>query len=159
MKKIIINILIVIILVIFQVGLIPALPYPLNNFPLVLGWLIFLAVILDFKSALGQVLGIGFLLEIFSVYPYGLLMASLFLIIVLIRWLFNQFFTNRSYYSLLFLGFIGIIFYQLLILSGSWLFYALNFSVVNNGFNLQYLYGLLWQVVLNLVWLTIIWLI
>lgn len=146
----IINIGLIIFLVLLQVGFFSALPYPINNFNLLLSLIIFTTVVLNFELALWYALGAGILIEMFSVYPYGVILISFFITAVLINWLFQHFFTNRSLYSLMVLSVIGIFFYNLLLLILNYSLYFLKLNIIDIEFNRFYFYHFLWQLGLNL---------
>lgn len=78
--------------------------------------LIFLLLLLFLgrsSLALWLILPIGFLLELFSAAPFGLLIASFLIAIGLARLLFNYFFTNRSLPALLALCLCGTLIHYL----------------------------------------------
>lgn len=129
----------------------------MNNFNLILSLLIFLTVVISFRISLWYALGTGLLLEMFSAYPYGLIIISLFLTVVLIDWLLNHFLTNRSYYSLLLLGLIGLIFYYLLLFGFGYLLNLLKISIIDEEFSRHYFNNLFWQAIINSVGLTLAW--
>ncbi|MFH1225974.1 MAG: hypothetical protein V1684_01640 [bacterium] len=134
-----------------QIGFLSAWPPPAGNFNLALCLVIFMAVVLDSRLAFWYALGLGVGLEIFSLYPYGLILAGLILVVFLINWLFSHFFTNRSFYSLMALGLVGVNFYYAWLLTGGTLAYLLKIISVGPELNRFYLLNLLWQNVLQLI--------
>lgn len=157
MNKVIVSIILIILLTAIQVGFISSLAVPLSRLNLILCWLAFVVLVFDFNIAIWQAMGFGILLEMFSVYPYSLILLSLLLTIMALRFLFTHLFTNRSYYSLVSLGVIAIAVYNFLILGGGWLLYILKISAISQELSWQYLESILWQVVFNLICLTVIW--
>ena len=69
---------------------------------------------------------IGFFLELFSAAPFGLITISLLLSLAGANILFSYFFTNRSWPSLLVLGFCGTLIFRLI-------FYLLNLVITIKG--------------------------
>lgn len=114
MNKFTINFLWVIALGIIQVSFLTTWPLPVNSLNLILSVLIFLTVIIDYKQALWWAIGAGLFLELYSDIFFGIITLSLIITIIGINLLSNNFFTNRSLYSLVILGLAGTIFYNLI---------------------------------------------
>lgn len=151
MLKTFFNLSAVVSVVMIQIGFLSAWPAPAGNFNLALCLVIFMAVVLDSRTALWYALGLGAGLEIFSLYPYGLILTGLVLAVFLINWLFSHFFTNRSFYSLMALGLVGVNFYYAWLLAGGTLAYLLKIISVGPELGRFYLLNLLWQNVLQLI--------
>ena len=137
MTSFLLNLLAIFLVVIFQVSFISASPWPINNINLILCLVIFFAVLINYQKALWWAFGGGLLMELFSQNFFGLITLGLIITAVILNILFNNFFTNRSFYSLLILGVIGVIGYNLLktilgflliILGFKFNFYQLSFS-------------------------------
>ncbi len=150
MLKISLNLLAGVATILLQIGFLSAWPAPAGNFNLALGLIIFMAVVLDSRAALWYALGLGAGLEIFSLYPYGLILTGLVLAVFLINWLFSHFFTNRSIYSLMALGLVAVNFYYGWLLVGGTLAYFLKITGLGPELGQPYLLNLLWQNVLQL---------
>lgn len=147
-----VNLLAVIILVIIQISFLTTWLFPINSLNLILSLLIFLTIIINYEKALVWALGSGLFLEMFTVLPFGLTTMSLILTVISINFLFNNFFTNRSFYSLMILGLFGTLIYNLLI-------FLFNILLIIFGFNLfvsDFLINFVWQPILNLVILAVI---
>jgi cell shape-determining protein MreD len=147
--------LLVIATVILQVSFLTTWPSPINGLNLVLSLVIFLVIIMDQKSALVWALVGGFLLELFSGLPFGATSISLLLTVLLTDFLFKNFFTNRSLYSLLILGYLGSVCYHLsslTIITTILLISNQSFSLVYVGFFEM----LFWRPFLNMIILTVI---
>ena len=99
--KITTNLILIIGLAALQAGFISGLPGTASGLNLALVILIFILGFNSFNSALWWALGLGWLLEIFSFLPFGILLISLALTMVISDLLLNYFFTNRSLYSFL----------------------------------------------------------
>jgi rod shape-determining protein MreD len=103
--KIGINILAVAIIFVFQVSFLNSLPYfwGRGNLPLIS--IIFILAAFNFRTALWWALGFGLLLDVYSFGFFGVNVLSLLLVLAVIAYLLNNFFTNRSFYSFLVLVF------------------------------------------------------
>lgn len=124
MKKfitILIHIFIIFFLVAIEVSAISFFPRPFNNLGLVLPAIIYLAVVFNLNFALWWSVVAGFFLDIYSLLPFGAIMIALIITTFCAHRLFLKHFTNRSLYSLLFLGFLGTIIYKGIILGISFL--------------------------------------
>lgn len=104
-RKIIANSVLILAVTAVQLSLIDSLPSPWNNFNLILSALIYIFIAEESSTALIWLFGLGFLLDIFSFHPFGVYLLSLALSMLLVYSLLFGFFTNRSLYSLLALGF------------------------------------------------------
>lgn len=124
--------LIIILFSLFQTSFIAALPWPFDYFNLTLSILIFVAVILSYRQALWFALFSGLILDLFSSLYFGTLTASLLLTAIILDALFKNFFTNRSFYSLVILGLIGNAIYNLFLLIANFVFFI--FGAGNNLF-------------------------
>jgi hypothetical protein len=86
----------------------------------------------------------GLLLDVYSGLPFGVLTAVLFVVAVIVEILFINFFTNFSLYSLVSLGVIAAISYNILFLVVVGLLYFLGyFDFLPFG---DYSWKVLWQV-------------
>lgn len=154
MVNILTNLLAIIILGIIQVSFLTTWLFPINSLNLILSLVVFLTVIVSYERGLWWALGGGLFLELYYSSVFGLITLSLLLTVIGINFLFNNFFTNRSLYSLVILGFIGTIGYQLIILSFKLLVMIFGFSISFLGFNFWFQF--FWQPILNLIILGII---
>lgn len=145
-------------LLLVQVAIVPALPGALINLNAVLLVLVLTAVIYDFRLAFIYSLIWGFLLDLYSALPFGLMLVVLPLVIYCLHKIFNRLFTNKSFYGLLGLGVVGTAVYSLaiyfyLVLKLLWqtrdLALAQSLTVIS-GVNF------LWQLLLNLFFLIIL---
>ncbi|MFA6254521.1 MAG: hypothetical protein WC675_00620 [Patescibacteria group bacterium] len=152
MTKILVNLFSLVILGIIQVSFLTTWLPPISNLNLILSLVIFLTVIINYQKGLWWALGGGLFLELYSGLNFGVTTLSLILVVVEINFLFNNFFTNRSLYSLMILGFLGSLTYNLLVLIFSLV--ASAFGVFSLGINF-WLY-FFWPPILNLVILAII---
>lgn len=154
MLKILINFITLIVLGIIQVSFLSTWLFPINSLNLILSLVIFVTVIISFNKGLWWAFGLGIFLQLYSSLPFGLETLSLIFVVFAVNFLFTNIFTNRSLYSLLILGLIGTICYNLFIIVGYFLLIFLNFNVLAFKFDLWLLF--FWQTILNLIILTIV---
>jgi len=154
MINILINSIAIIVLGIIQVSFLTTWQFPVNSLNLILSLVIFLTVLVNYQRGLWWALGGGLFLELYSGYFFGLTTLSLLLTVIGINFLSNNFFTNRSFYSLVILGIIGTLGYSLTVLSFNFLVLIFGFTILHPGFNFWSQF--IWQPVLNLIILVII---
>lgn len=129
--KIITHIILIISLAVAQISLISGLPGSLGNLNLALVVLIFILGFSGFASAASWIIGLGFLLEIFSFLPFGAYLLSLSLTVIVANFLLNYFFTNRSLYSFLALTGLATIIYEAIINFFVFIFVETNSAVAS----------------------------
>lgn len=154
MISILVNLIFIIILGIIQVSFLTTWPLPISSLNLILSLVIFLTVIVNYQKGLWWAVGGGLFLELYTSLPFGIVISSLFLVALAINFLFNNFFTNRSLYSLLILGFIATIFYNLMVTVLKLIAAVFGFNIAISGFSFRLQF--IWQPFLNLLVLTII---
>lgn len=110
--KIIINSLLTLCLIIFELSFVSALPGGLNNISLILVVLVFVIGMTSLNTSLSWAILVGFILDIFSFSMFGVHLVSLFLVVLIINLLLTNFFTNRSLYTFLVLTFFATILYE-----------------------------------------------
>ena len=140
-----------------QVSFLTTWPDPIRSLNLILLLSVFIAIIFSYKSGLWYAFGSGLFLELYSSNGFGLIVLSLFLTVVGINMLFKNFFTNRSIYSLLLLGFIATVIYNIIFYILSFILVVLNLSQALLNFSFFNIF--FWQPLLNLLVLGIIFVI
>jgi cell shape-determining protein MreD len=153
MIKVITDMAIILIFSIVQVSFLTTWPVPISSLNLFLSLVIFIAVIINYHRSLLWAFVGGLFLELYSSLNFGITSLSLILTAILINFLFSNFFTNRSFYSLIILGFIGSVFYSLVIIFLGVAFGS-NISLTDFSFTFQFV----WQPFLNVLILGIIFL-
>ncbi len=149
-----------ILLVLFQTGFIATLPRPFNYFNLVLSILIFITVLLNFRQALWFALFSGLILDMFSFSGFGTMAVVLLLVAVILNFLFKNFFTNRSLYSLVILGFLGNAAYILFLLIFNFLFFIFGApDNLDKFLSRANIFGLLWQIIFSVSFLAVMFLV
>lgn len=154
--KIFTNLAIILALGMIQISFLSTWPKPISLFNLILILIIFLTLISRYQQGLWLAFGGGLFLDLFSFKIFGLTTLSLILTIILINFLFHNFFTNYSFYSLTILGVIGTLGYNLIVLitKSILIFFGVEaLPLFSGSMFLQYL---VWQLFLNLVILYVI---
>jgi len=154
MINVFINLISIIILGIIQVSFLAAWVPPVSSLNLILSLVIFLSVIMNYQKGLWWALGGGLFLELYAGSLFGFTTLSLILVVIGVNFLFNNFFTNRSLYSLLILGFIGTAAYNLIILFFNLLLIA--FGLLESSLEFSFWFQFFWQPIFNLLILFII---
>ena len=130
LSKIFVNLFLIVLLALVQISFINSLPKVASSLNLILIILIFLLILTNFKLALIWAVSLGYLLDLFSFYPFGIYLVSLSLTIVIAHFLLTNFFTNRSLYSFLALVAIATINYEIFINS---ITYLINLTSSNTS--------------------------
>lgn len=131
-----------------QTGFFPALRWPLNYFNLVLLVGIFMTFAVGYNKALIFVFISGIALDFFSYFPFGTMAIVAMITIFSVNAMLNNFFTNRSFYSLIFLGFLGNMTYIFCLFFLNLLFFLLDLTNSFDKFFVKTnLLGMLWQII------------
>lgn len=141
-------------MVLIQISFLTTWPVPISSLNIIFCLIIFLTVIFSYEKGLVFAMLTGLLLELYSALPFGQTTLSLLLSVVTINFLYNNFFTNRSLYSLAILGFIGTIIHNLILLflSAIFVIFGFKFSFAIYDFKLLYL----WEPLMNVLILMIV---
>ncbi len=99
--KVFLNSLLVLILVIFQISFVSALPGYFSNINILLIFLVYVLIISDIDTSLAYALAFGLLLDILSFYYFGVYLSGFVLSIIIVNFLLVNFFTNRSLHAFL----------------------------------------------------------
>lgn len=147
----------IIFIVSFQVSFLGNINKFLANFNIVLAVLVVLVSLVDYRNVLFFSLVSGFLMDVYSGLPFGIFMGSFFLMSVVLEILFLNFFTNHSYYSLISMGLISIIIYNIIFVAIRWMIYIIGAAdfLVGTGFWLDFLYQIIsiFLIITFLFWL------
>ncbi|MEK7167510.1 MAG: hypothetical protein AAB791_00730 [Patescibacteria group bacterium] len=115
------------------------LPFQFN---LIMVILIFLVLLANLKTVLAFTVLSGTVLDIYSGLPFGIFLFCFFLVFLVLYFLFTNFFTNRSFYTLISLGLIGILSYHI------FFFLISGFLYLAGGSNFSFS-GSYWLLVLS----------
>ena len=92
-----------------QLAIIPAAGDYLTGMNVVLTVLVFICVAYKFSLGVVYAFVLGFILDLYSVLPFGAILVSLLLTLYVIHQLSLHFLTNKSFYALIGLTFVAII--------------------------------------------------
>ncbi len=145
MKKNSILAISLLLILLFQIAFLNNFDYFLLNINIVIVAIIFLLNTVSFNKLLVIAILFGLVTDIFSSLPFGVFLATYCLTVFFIELLFLNFFTNNSFYSILILGIISILIFNLIFFSISGFLYLLNLSnfVVSYDFWIK----LVWQII------------
>lgn len=143
-SKNIFNILLVCGLIILQLAVEGNLNFFGGRINLALVILIILVNLAEFSWVVIFSVATGLLLDVYSGLPFGVLSVSLFLTGASLKALFLNFFTNFSFYSLLLLGLIAVVIYNLFFMAAIGLIYFVGLSDYLPG--TDYFFKIIWQI-------------
>ena len=118
-RLIIFNVIAALILIFVEQGFMTGLPFGLASLNLALLAIIFILVFTNLRIAFYWAIGLGFLLDLFTFYPFGSHLFSFSLTLLMSYLLLEKFFTNRSLYSFLALVLAASVFYQIFLLASA----------------------------------------
>lgn len=148
--KIILHLFLVFLAVTIEVGVFKKMIFPFNQITIILPAVIYLMMIFNLNHALWWVIAGGFFLDLFSVLPFGSSTVALAIAVVATHKLFIRFFTNRSFYSLVFLTILGTIIYKCVTICLSLVPIILGDGIQFFYFNLYFFKNFLALVVANI---------
>lgn len=137
-------------LVICQISFLNNLPPPWSYLNLLLGFLLFLAIISQ-RSFCWWAIFIGLFLDLFSPLPFGFHLLTFCLLGIILNFLFLNFFTNQSLYSLLALATIGFLLYHSASILVTSFFYSAGVSNLTVIFRAAAFLNIFWQYLTNLL--------
>ena len=144
-------------LIFLQLLALSILPYPFNQLKLPLAIVLWFLVVVGSRGALLLSLAAGFLLELFSVTPFGFGLAAFCISIVIVQFLFSRIFTNRSVPLIFLNSLIGVSVYHLL------LFFCLAvyawITGETNWLGLIFLKNAAWSIFLSAIFTTLLYVI
>ncbi len=103
-----------IVLIAFSIGTSYLLPQPFSNINIIFLILIIIMMARDSGLVVWISFFIHFFIELYSSTPFGLILFSGTIGILIIYWLYKNFFTNRSWYSAMTLSILALLLYRLL---------------------------------------------
>jgi hypothetical protein len=154
--KIIGGILLLILLVLFQLSFISSLSEPWNNFNLIFIILFSLTLLVSYQLGFWSAVISGLIFEIYSPFIFGGIFIPLILVVIILNFLFNLLFTNRSLYSLLILSSCGLIIFYFLNYLYLSLTYRLDVSFLDIQLDNYYVASLAWQLFFVLIGLILV---
>lgn len=146
-------VLLALILVIVQFSLISAFNHPFNSINILVVMLVLSFLIVSKEKVYLLALSAGWFMDIFSFHPFGSTTLSLLLSALLTYFVLENFLTNRSLYSFLFLAIVAIIADSILrytlIIVFSWPSQQLSLFFLENSF----WSSLLWSLIFALLFI------
>ena len=103
------------VLVFLQLVVLSILPFPFNQLKLPLAMLLWFLAVVGSRGVLLLSLASGFLLELFSVTPFGFGIMALSAAIIVVQFLLSRVFTNRSVPIIFLNSFIGVFMYTMVL--------------------------------------------
>lgn len=89
-----------------------SLPFPLNTINILFAVLIVYMIVSESGVIVWMAFFTHLCIELYSVTPFGIILASSTLSLLFTFWMFQYVFTNRSWYSAIFLTFISLLLYR-----------------------------------------------
>jgi hypothetical protein len=147
--KIFFYILLIILASIFQMSFLSHFDF-LKNINLVLIIIIFTTATNYPLSLIGAITG-GFLLDIYSSFQFSSSIISLILTAIIIKNIFNNYFSKHHFFTYPVIGFIGVLSYNFIIAILINFFYWIRINEFNFVLNKVYFISLIWQIILNII--------
>ena len=140
-----------------QISLLPTLPGVYKNLNIVVVVLVFTCVVYRFYLGVVYGLFVGFVLDLYSVLPFGVIIISLMITLFIVYNIFEHLLTNKSFYTLIGLSILATLLYSFILFGFR---AAVYFSMTKDlgsvqNFGAFYVNDLLWQLLFNVV-LTIV---
>lgn len=148
--KLIINVVLAAIAIIIQIGLISALPGLFKEINILLILLVFILSLGGFRLAFWWALGAGIVINIYYFIPFGIVIISIMVAIIVTNFLLTNFFTNRSLYSFLFLTLIALVTYKIILFIITWLYLLIRPSELGFIVGRNYLLNEFMAIAINL---------
>ncbi len=149
MLKKVINIILIILAVLFQISFLTNHAGFLKEFNLILVLMIFISL-LDYNNGICFMMIASLVYELYSPYPQGAVIFSYFFTFLAITWLFKNFFTNKSLYALIIIGFIGTLCYNIIFYILNTALFLVNMNKLFIELSGRYFINLLFQIAANL---------
>lgn len=152
--KIAISTSIVFLMVSMQIALVSTWGAYWGSFNLTLSLLVFLLFMMDFNWVMFLAVLSGFIFDIYSSLPFGVFMVSMLGVSIVLKIILTNLFTNRSFYSVISLGIVGVVLFNLIFLAVGGIVYLLGWS--NFYIDSSYLVRLLYQVINAMIVLSVL---
>jgi|AntAceMinimDraft_4_1070372.scaffolds.fasta_scaffold07044_4 hypothetical protein len=147
-------------LIIFQVSFISSLSYPFYNLPVFLVVLSFFLIFNKGSYVLIILVFSGFLLDSFFFYQFGLFLMSLLISFFILKFIQTNFLTNRSFYSVIILSLLFIVFFNLIFNLIDFFLYLFsldnNFFLFKLSFWQDFFYQVLFGLILSIIFFYVI---
>ncbi|MBI4652919.1 hypothetical protein HY750_01565 [Candidatus Kuenenbacteria bacterium] len=141
--------LLIILISIFQMSFLSHFDF-LKNINLLLIIIIFTTATNYPLSLIGAIVG-GFLLDIYSNFQFGSSIISLVLTVIIIKNIFNNYFSKHHFFTYPVIGFIGVLSYNFILALFISFFYLIKINEFNFILDKVYLINLIWQIILSII--------
>lgn len=133
--KVLKNLLLILGILFLQLAVVPNLPGIFSQLNLILVSVIFISVVYHFYLGTIYAFFWGFILDLYSFFPFGTMLICLLLTSYAVYRIFEKFLTNKSFYTILGLTVIGTIVFNALIFIynlGSYFIQTAQWDIFNN---------------------------
>lgn len=120
------HILVLLALITLQLSIIPVFGGALSELNVIFVVIIFCAVAYSFPLAIFYAAALALILDLYSALPFGTLVSIFLFIVFLLREIFEKLFTNKSYYSIVVIAGLGLLFLKFSLLTVKSLLYFVN---------------------------------
>lgn len=151
--------LLIVLVVIGQISLLSNFHFWQDSISLILVIVIFSTLWRGYKIGLITAIIAGFIYDIHSVFNFGTHILSFVLPVIIANSLFKNRLANKSIINLTIIMVTSTIIYHLCLLGVTYLLYFMNLNSFNLDFDINYLYLLIKQIVLNPILLILIFII
>ena len=143
--KILLSIMVIVLVAIVQITILGSFSAYWSSFNLLLALLVIWLFLIDFNRLIYFTIISGLILDLYSSLPFGIFMISIFLAIAISYFLLSNFFTNRSFYSVIFVGLSAILSFNMVFLISSSITYLLGISdfYIDKGYWLRLVYQII----------------
>lgn len=155
----IISAILLILLAILQISFFSSLDFPFSNVNFILPLLIFLVAFRNSTNVYFLSLWSGLVLELYSLFPFGIIILSLLLTLITISFLFRRFFTSRSFFSLVSLACLGVIIYNMSVIILTSFIHFFFTAVRTFDLSPALLISIIWQIIFTYILLTLFFII
>jgi len=149
MKKYIISSITIILIVLFQFNVFGFMDNLSMFFSPILFGVILVALLYDLPLILFWVIFAGTFIDLYSLLNFGLHPISLFVMVLLVRYFFQKYVTNRTFYTFTILTAISTFFYYFFLVLLNYMLHLLNLSDFTVQLNLSLYMTILVQIILN----------
>lgn len=159
MKRYLISVILILVLFFLQFNILNFLGKYLVYINPLLFFVILVSLFSNVKTTIFWVMTAGFLLDLYSLFNFGVHLISLMLMILLVHYFFQKFITNHTFYSFVFLTAASTLFYYLLIIIITYLLSVFNLSGLTWQINSELSQAILIQIVINSITMGLIYII
>lgn len=149
----------ILLLIAFQVGFLNTISEGIVHLNIIVLFLIFLVFNFEIIPLMWWSLITGMIGELFSPYPFGITTLLTLITVSGLKFLFDNFLTNRSLYTFIILTAAGSAVYNILLLASSFLLYSFNIFEFHLLAGSGFLNGVFWQIIFNSITSFVIFLI